>query len=347
MINGDLQFSLLELLSLLGLIQCVYIMVHLVGRAVMPRQIVIPVIFFGFLGFAFLLNAAESRWQDVILIYDDYNWFAWAIIPSLSALLIVQIIRITSVPPLAMWLLPFLYLPAYFMTYMIPQLMAYKGIYMNFSALVIGAFSLLAIWIYKKDLAGLNERKNGRERFWVIISLVFTNLGLLGLIFLKLTPETSYAYADLARTVLGLGFVYLGSTGLFRIYPHPVEIKRKSGEEQEDLSPDELKIAVKIENLLLRDKVYQEPGYNRASLARELEISEAQLSRIVSQYFEKTVPNLLNQYRVEDSKNLLSQTNAEIATITYEAGFNSVATFNRVFKEFVGKTPTQYRAEAK
>ena len=39
------------------------------------------------------------------------------------------------------------------------------------------------------------------------------------------------------------------------------------------------------------------------------------------------------------------ETQADIITISQEAGFNSIATFNRVFKEIAGVSPSQYRQE--
>ncbi len=35
----------------------------------------------------------------------------------------------------------------------------------------------------------------------------------------------------------------------------------------------------------------------------------------------------------------------KIASIAYDAGFNSLSTFNEVFKKLTGKTPSDYRKE--
>jgi AraC-like DNA-binding protein len=41
---------------------------------------------------------------------------------------------------------------------------------------------------------------------------------------------------------------------------------------------------------------------------------------------------------------LLIRTNTPMREVAMESGFGSVATFNRVFREKKGCTPTQYRA---
>ncbi len=57
---------------------------------------------------------------------------------------------------------------------------------------------------------------------------------------------------------------------------------------------------------------------------------------------------LINGYRVDDFKNLLTNPTKQHITflgLAYEAGFNSKASFNRVFKEFTGYSPSTYRKQ--
>jgi two-component system response regulator YesN len=55
----------------------------------------------------------------------------------------------------------------------------------------------------------------------------------------------------------------------------------------------------------------------------------------------------LNEYRVRDAQRLLAETNAPIQNIFEESGFNSITSFNRVFKELAGEAPKEYRARHK
>ena len=339
--NSVLQLSLLELLSLLGLVQTVYVIVHLVGRAKNLKQIFIPCLFFLMLTGAFTLNLAESRWRESVDIFYGLQWFSWAILPSISALFIVQIIRLSENPPYYLWGVPFIYFPALFIGQALPLENNEKILFLNVSALIIGAISLLIIWIFREGLSALSGKKSGKERFWTVMALITMNIGLLSLYFIGFSGYLDNFTNGIVRAMLGLGFVYLGATSLFRIYPHTIDLKKIPL--SNDLSDDEEEVAEQIENLLRIEKIYQEPGYNRTNLARELNISETQLSKIVRVHFDKTVPQLLNVHRVQDAQSLLLETKADIATITYESGFNSVATFNRVFKEIVGISPTAFR----
>lgn len=339
------EFNIVELLSLLGLFQSIYIIVHLFTQAKSFRQIFIPIVFFFVLAVAFFMNIADRHWDEGFLYFTQIKWFLWAAIPSFSTLFIVQILRITKKPPFYLWIFPLLLGLFIF----IPTFVGYEiyddALFFEISALILGAINLLMIWIFRSDLTQISKKQNGRERFWLIIALILMNIGLLSLYFLLFGQTINNFSYTLSQTIFGLGFVYLGTTSLFRIYPYIVELKTLKI--HNELSDDELNIAYEIEKLLDIEKMYQEPGYNRGSLARELSISESQLSRIVGQFFDKTVPQLLHEFRVNDAKNLLIETNADIATITYEFGFNSVATFNRVFKEFTGKSPTEFRKETR
>ena len=49
--------------------------------------------------------------------------------------------------------------------------------------------------------------------------------------------------------------------------------------------------------------------------------------------------------RIEKSKTLLLNPNLRISEIAFEAGFQSLTHFNRVFKKILGQSPTDYRAQ--
>ncbi len=53
--------------------------------------------------------------------------------------------------------------------------------------------------------------------------------------------------------------------------------------------------------------------------------------------------NFLSRVRIESSKNLLSNPQLRVSEIAYEAGFQSLTHFNRVFQKILGQSPTEYR----
>ena len=79
------------------------------------------------------------------------------------------------------------------------------------------------------------------------------------------------------------------------------------------------------------------------SVAAELFISPRQISRILSGRFNVSFRGFINSLRVQQAVKLLSLTTLNVSEIAYECGFESLCTFNRVFREFAGQTPTGVR----
>ncbi|WP_090994440.1 AraC family transcriptional regulator [Pedobacter insulae] len=62
---------------------------------------------------------------------------------------------------------------------------------------------------------------------------------------------------------------------------------------------------------------------------------------------KKTFTRFVNEYRVVHASKLLAEKPTSIANISYESGFKNFSHFNKLFKEFTGKSASQYRKELK
>ena len=87
-------------------------------------------------------------------------------------------------------------------------------------------------------------------------------------------------------------------------------------------------------------------------------ISLDQISELVSmtvpafcRYFKKstgkTFTKLVNEYRIVYATKLLAESNMSIADVSFECGFNNFSHFNKLFKNFAGKSASKYRSEMK
>ena len=93
------------------------------------------------------------------------------------------------------------------------------------------------------------------------------------------------------------------------------------------------------------DKPYLNPDLNLSDLAKQANMTRAQLSEIINSGFNKNFNDFVNEYRVETFKTKLQegkQAQLSLLGIALECGFNSKATFNRVFKKLTDHSPTQY-----
>ncbi len=346
----QIKFSLPEILSLFGLAQCLLIMVYMVLRAGKLSRATLPFAYFLFLGTAFSLDFAERFIGDVSDYYPLLQWIAWFSGPPLSVLLIIQIAQITKLPPLRYYWILFLVPLALFAGIVLavsdpecssPESCPVFMDWMVLTGLIAGTFSLLLVWVNRKIMDSVLIQNTGRDRYWLIITLILMNVLFLTTMLVRLGEVLSADESMMLRTVIGIGFVYVASTSLFRIYPPAVRDVEESGKDM--LSDMEVNLALDIEKLIELDKIYHEPSYSRTDLARELGVSETVVSRIINLHFKRSFPQLLNEHRVDDAKRLLKETQASVKTIAEEVGFNSIASFNRVFKEITGYTPSSIR----
>lgn len=364
-----LRFTVQEMLSLIGVVQCVYILVYMAFRSGRISRAGLAMAYFLSLGLAFLTDFAASAAPEITPYYFYGQWLFWFLGPPLSVLLILQIAQLSEVPALRYYsvllLVPFAFFAAYLGSAASSpgQVCSFASPCENFSqwltlgGLIAGALSLAAIWLKWGVIAAINERagmgraefKASRERYWLILAIIMANVVFLAGMFGTLTPALGAESAVLIRTILGLGFVYLMNTSLFRIYPQSVRLYAqgvfggKPVDKASLLTSQETEIAKKIEDLMNLQKVYQEPTYSRADLARECAVPEMIVSRVINVHFGKSFPQLVNEARVADAKRLLQETEAPIKVVAEEVGFNSLTSFNRVFKDITGTPPSAFR----
>lgn len=79
--------------------------------------------------------------------------------------------------------------------------------------------------------------------------------------------------------------------------------------------------------------------------AKALGYSKFYISRLVSAAFGTNFRTLLNTYRVSMAQNLLITSAKTVSQIADSCGFKNQSSFNRVFLQQCGITPSQYRRE--
>jgi AraC-like DNA-binding protein len=101
----------------------------------------------------------------------------------------------------------------------------------------------------------------------------------------------------------------------------------------------------KLNNAIESKKLYLNPELNIEGLAKELDLKANTISQLINQNTDYNFNDYINSLRVEDVKKMLEHpdyANYTIVAIGLEAGFNSKASFYRVFKKFEGMTPSEY-----
>lgn len=102
----------------------------------------------------------------------------------------------------------------------------------------------------------------------------------------------------------------------------------------------------KMQQIVTSKKIYLDPNLSLRQLARESRISPSLASDLINRGLGQNFNDYINRYRVESVIQHLqddSYQHLSILAIALDNGFNSKATFNRVFKKITGKSPSEYR----
>lgn len=105
-------------------------------------------------------------------------------------------------------------------------------------------------------------------------------------------------------------------------------------------------LEVKLLTLLEEEELFREPDLRISDLASHLGSNRVYVSRIINQNLQTTFSDLINSYRVEYAKKLLTESRStlmSITEITETSGFSSESSFYRIFKKATGVSPKVWR----
>ncbi|HSQ27464.1 MAG TPA: helix-turn-helix domain-containing protein [Anaerolineales bacterium] len=159
------------------------------------------------------------------------------------------------------------------------------------------------------------------------------------------------------RDVMNLGILLIGIAGIIYLlfenrYPDFYQlVAREQRQEKykksiiQGLSRE--KIIARLRELMEEEKIYRQFDLKLEDVAAMLLITPHQLSEFVNDCIGMNFSSYINQYRVGEAKELLiSQLEENTLTIAFQVGFGSKQSFNMIFKQQTGMTPSGYRKQA-
>ncbi len=93
-------------------------------------------------------------------------------------------------------------------------------------------------------------------------------------------------------------------------------------------------------------KPYLNPDYSLQMMADDLKISRQKLSYLINSGQHKNFYKFINEFRVKEVKHKLNDPaykHYTVLAIGLDCGFNSKTSFNRIFKEETGLTPSEFK----
>lgn len=94
------------------------------------------------------------------------------------------------------------------------------------------------------------------------------------------------------------------------------------------------------------EKIFLNENLSLREFALHLKADPNLISFILNNHLGGNFYDFVNRYRIEEVKNKLNNPeykHLSLLGIALESGFNSKTTFNRVFKQVMGVTPTEFQ----
>ena len=204
---------------------------------------------------------------------------------------------------------------------------------------------IVALWTLRDHRSGLRDYWTDTERFdlnWAAYLLIGTLAGSAAGVLLLVIFEAE------PRTALVLIMAILGAqlTTFCVFAPTQVAIPLERAERPAAGEALELIELTKIKEALFESERFWTEGYSLATAAEDLggvdpKRISASLAAAGTGFYD-----FVNGLRIERACALLAdpdRADQPILALAFEAGFQSKATFNRVFKTRIGQTPSAYR----
>jgi AraC-like DNA-binding protein len=152
-----------------------------------------------------------------------------------------------------------------------------------------------------------------------------------------------YVYSAIVLFVFGLGYFGIKQKDVFITnnqeekkdsFKKPIVIEKK----------DEL-FAEKLQQYMILQKPYLNEKLTLIDLASSLKVKPYYITFVLNHVMNKKFYDFVNYYRVEEIKKRLDEghnSKYTMLSIGSDCGFNSKASFNRIFKAYTGYSPTEY-----
>lgn len=229
-------------------------------------------------------------------------------------------------------------------------------------------YSILALLLIKKYNTSVLNYKSSNDisllkytKIGVYILLISWTIGTIAvnLDFLNIDINVDlfiFTYLLIVVVIYVLSYAALRSKEVFKLSEEQISesfitssgvlnfnSNNKPQPQKEDRETIELN--EQLINYINEKKPFLNPELSLQDLADGSGISRHQTSAVINQVHGVNFYEFINTYRVNEVKNNLQDPDKrhfKIISLAYDAGFNSKASFNRIFKQYTNQTPSEF-----
>jgi AraC-like DNA-binding protein len=221
-------------------------------------------------------------------------------------------------------------------------------------------WGLMLIKNYRKKIKTYFSKTDSIELNWlrfllisamvcyISISILYIADTIFSLLSYNALQIIGYSIASVLVLIIGFFGLKHGSIFVSAPISFNMETAVLSSESSKDLNRDEEAFVHRLLGYMTSSKPHQNPDINLAKLSNDLKVAPEYLSGVLNGRLNMNFFDFINHYRIEEFKDRCKDPkskNLTLISLAFDCGFNSKATFNRVFKKIVGCTPSEYYNE--
>ena len=216
-------------------------------------------------------------------------------------------------------------------------------------AIVLILFGYLAWVIIQGFSDDLITRRRRLRAIMLVFITITTLIAAIGENFIEAAGYGSIVIAFTALTAIPALFGVL--FWLTRLQPEILAFQPTKPAEASApvIRPQDANAHAKLIHIMETERAWAEAGLTIGALAGKVGVPEHQLRALINRGMGyRNFASFLSSYRLAYAKSVLAdidQARLPVLTIAMDAGFGSLAPFNRAFKAAEGITPSEYRAQ--
>ena len=213
-------------------------------------------------------------------------------------------------------------------------------------------YSIFLVWFIKMKRQSKNRKLNASEFFFlqsiVAFFCIFSFFGMINL-WVRLSWVNHPILVDIVLASLisffiySIGYLDYNRSSLDHFFRKQLADKYAGSKLQ---SVETQPILSRLIEYIEEHQPFLIEGYRLSQLSIETEIPPHHISELLNKHYKKSFAEVINGYRIETAKELLSSEeyrHKKIATVGYDVGFSSTTTFYNWFKKITGTSPAIYQ----
>lgn len=216
------------------------------------------------------------------------------------------------------------------------------------------AYALLTILMLLKYKRSMDEERSDSDDFslnWLVWILAVTSVfNIIDLIRLNVQIAIPYELNVIGQGInnsvwLIAAMIIIIKLQLLKQIPKYVEKPDLVDKNSVSTDDNYHSIFKELDGLLTSNQWFLKPRLTLSDISNLTGLQTRDISRAINLATKKSFNEYINNYRVQFVCTALkNNTQKSLSDIAFESGFSSKASFNKVFKQIMGMTPTEFRS---